>query len=168
MEVVVLVEFEAGASPARAALLERVGALALSGKAKLSFVGTEAGGPGEPEHDVVAIGMARAAAATSLLERWRTEGVLSEATRTRILRVQPIWSMEPLALISPDAVGRWGGAGRSCMGLACRHGGEDARTPAKAWRPVRRRSRSSRDAAWSDRPRPDGWQHRAPADAGGP
>ena len=101
MEVVVLVEFEAGMEPARAALLERVGALALAGQARLSFVATEAGDPGEPASDVVAIGLTRAEAATGLIERWRGEGVLSEATRTRILRVQPIWSMEPLALMFP-------------------------------------------------------------------
>jgi hypothetical protein len=101
MEVVVLVEFEAGRAPERAALLERVGALALAGQARLSFVATEAGALGEPERDVVAIGLPRAAAATGLLESWRSDGVLSEATRTRILRVQPLWSMEPLALMFP-------------------------------------------------------------------
>ena len=101
MEVVVLVEFEAGTAPARAALLERVGALALSGKAKLSFVGIEQGVEGSPARDVVAIGLSRASEAPGLVECWRGEGVLTDATPTRILRVQPIWSMEPLALMFP-------------------------------------------------------------------
>lgn len=101
MEVVVLVEFEAGAAPARAALLERVGALALSGQGRLSFVATEAGGPDARERDVVAIGLTRAAAASGLIERWRGEGILTDATPARVLRVEPIWSMEPLALMFP-------------------------------------------------------------------
>jgi hypothetical protein len=100
MEVVLLIEFEA-AAPGRAALLERVGALALSGQARLSFVGTEAGGPGEPGRDIVAIGLQRVAAAAGLIERWRGEGVLTDTTRTRLLRVQPLWSIEPLALMFP-------------------------------------------------------------------
>ncbi|PTM43260.1 hypothetical protein [Bosea sp. 124] len=101
MEVVVLIEFAAGAVSGRAALLERAGALALAGQARLSFVATEAGSSGQPEREVVAIGLARAAAATGLLERWREEGVLAASTSARILRVQPIWSMEPLALMFP-------------------------------------------------------------------
>lgn len=101
MEVVVLVEMEAGSSPARAALLERVGALALSGQGKLSFLATEAGGTEGCEREVVAIGLTRAAAASGLIERWRADGILTDATRARVLRVQPIWSMEPLALMFP-------------------------------------------------------------------
>lgn len=101
MEVVVLIEFEAGAASARAALLERVGALALAGQARLSFVGTEENGAAAPKRDVVAVGLARASAAPGLLERWRGEGILAASTPTRILRVQPLWSMEPLALMFP-------------------------------------------------------------------
>ncbi len=101
MEVVVLIDFEAGAASARAALLERIGALALTGQARLSFVGTETGESGTGERDVVAIGLARASAAAGLLERWRGEGVLPASARTRILKVQPLWSMEPLALMFP-------------------------------------------------------------------
>ena len=100
MEVVVLIEFETGAASGRAALLEKVGALALAGQARLSFVGTEAGGSGQPGREVVAIGLARAAAA-GLLETWHGEGVLTASARTRILRVEPLWSMEPLALMFP-------------------------------------------------------------------
>ncbi|HEV7258990.1 MAG TPA: hypothetical protein VGN82_14525 [Bosea sp. (in: a-proteobacteria)] len=96
-----LIEFETAAASGRSALLERVGALALAGQARLSFVGTEAGGAGLPGRDVVAIGLARAAAAPGLIERWRDEGVLANTTRTRILQVQPLWSMEPLALMFP-------------------------------------------------------------------
>ncbi|HEY5796244.1 MAG TPA: hypothetical protein VIU82_14645 [Bosea sp. (in: a-proteobacteria)] len=101
MEVVVLIEFETGAASGRAALLEKVGALALAGQARLSFVGTELSGSGQPGREVVAIGLARASAAAGLLERWRGEGILSASTQTRILQVQPLWSMEPLALMFP-------------------------------------------------------------------
>lgn len=101
MEVVVLIEFEAGAASGRASLLERVGALALAGQAKLSFVGTDENGSGQPGREIVAIGLARASTAAALLERWRGEGILTETTKTRILQVQPLWSMEPLALMFP-------------------------------------------------------------------
>lgn len=101
MEVVVLIEFETGAASERAALLEKIGALALAGQARLSFVGTDESGPTAALRDVVAIGLARASAAAGLLERWRGEGILTASTQTRILRVQPIWSMEPLALMFP-------------------------------------------------------------------
>jgi hypothetical protein len=101
MEVVILIEFETGAASGRAALLEKVGALALAGQARLSFVGTDESDPGQPERALVAIGLRRASAAPGLLEGWRREGILSEATRTRILRVQPVWSIEPLALMFP-------------------------------------------------------------------
>lgn len=101
MEVVVLIEFETGAASGRAALLEKVGALALAGQARLSFVGTETSGSGLPGREVVAIGLARASSAAGLLARWNGEGILAASTSTRILQVQPIWSMEPLALMFP-------------------------------------------------------------------
>ena len=101
MEVVVLVEFEAGQTPAYDALLERVGALTLTGQGKLSFVGSQPAGQGRAACDIVAVGLARAAAAPGLLERWRSEGVLAASTSARILTVRPIWSMEPLALMFP-------------------------------------------------------------------
>ena len=101
MEVVVLIEFEAGAKSARAAVLQRVGALALTGRAKLSFVATEAGDPDRPDRDVVAIGLASAIAAPGLIANWRSEGILPDTTRSRILQVQPVWSMEPLAMMFP-------------------------------------------------------------------
>jgi hypothetical protein len=101
MEVVILFEFETGAASGRAALLEKVGALALAGQARLSFVGTESSGSHQSGCDVVAIGLARASAAAGLLERWRGEGILAATTKTRILQVQPLWSMEPLALMFP-------------------------------------------------------------------
>ena len=47
MEVVLLIEFETEA-PERAALLERVGALALTGRGRLSFLGTAPGEAGKP------------------------------------------------------------------------------------------------------------------------
>ncbi len=96
-----LIEFETGPASGRAALLEKVGALALAGQARLSFVATEAGGHGTSERDVVAIGLRHASAAAGLLAGWRSEGILAASTPTRILQVQPLWSMEPLALMFP-------------------------------------------------------------------
>ena len=101
MEVVLLLEFEADAAPQRTALLERVGSLTLQGQAKLSFVGSEPDGRGGSARSVVALGLARFDIAQITLERWRAEGIVSAATRARILSVEPVWSMEPLALMFP-------------------------------------------------------------------
>lgn len=100
MEVVLLIEFEAGA-PERAALLERVGALALSGRGRLSFLATAPAEAGRPGREVLAVGLARAAEATALAARWREEGALPAKASVRPLTVQPLWSMEPLALMFP-------------------------------------------------------------------
>jgi hypothetical protein len=100
MEVVLLIEFEATA-PGRAALLERVGALALSGRGRLSFLGTAPGEASGPDREVLAVGLARAAEATALVARWHEEGALPAGACVRHLAVQPLWSMEPLALMFP-------------------------------------------------------------------
>lgn len=100
MEVVLLVEFEAGA-PERAALLERLGALALTGRGRLSFLGTASGEAGRPGREVLAVGVTRASEATALVARWREEGALPVEASVRPLAVQPLWSMEPLALMFP-------------------------------------------------------------------
>ncbi|MET3892510.1 hypothetical protein ABIE41_003586 [Bosea sp. OAE506] len=100
MEVVLLIEFEA-AAPGRAALLERVGALALTGRGRLSFLGTAPGESPGPGREVLAVGLARAAEASALVARWREEGALPADACVRHLAVQPLWSMEPLALMFP-------------------------------------------------------------------
>jgi len=101
MEVVVLLEYEAGASAPRAALLERIGALALTGQGRLAFVATERDGAGLPIREIVAVGFARAAAVEATLARWRADGALPATVSLRRLGVEPIWSMEPLALMFP-------------------------------------------------------------------
>ncbi len=100
MEVVLLIEFETEA-PERAALLERVGALALTGRGRLSFLGTAPGEAGKPGREVLAVGLLRAAEATALIARWREEGALPAEALVRPLAVQPLWSIEPLALMFP-------------------------------------------------------------------
>lgn len=100
MEVVLLIEFEA-AAPGRAALLERVGALALSGRGRLSFLGSAPGEADRPGREVLAVGLARAGDAAALILRWREEGALPAGATVRQLAVQPLWSMEPLALMFP-------------------------------------------------------------------
>lgn len=100
MEVVLLIEFEAGAAE-RAALLERVGALALTGRGQLSFVGADSSTEDKPARDVVALSLPTQGAAENLLTRWRSEGVVGPGNPARILRLQPLWSMEPLALMFP-------------------------------------------------------------------
>lgn len=101
MEVVILVELETGAAAARRALLEQVGVLALANRARLSFVATQAPSDGTPACDIVAVGLVRGAEAPALVERWRAEGTLPAGASARILTVQPLWSMEPLALMFP-------------------------------------------------------------------
>jgi hypothetical protein len=100
MEVVLLIEIEA-AAPGRAALLERVGALALTGRGRLSSLGTAPGESPGPGREVLAVGLARATEATALVARWREEGALPPDACVRHLAVQPLWSMEPLALMFP-------------------------------------------------------------------
>ena len=101
MQVVVLLEFNGDSAARRAALLERVGALALTGQAKLSFVGSERDEGGATVRETVAIGFARAAAVPALLDDWRSRGALPADTPVRILTIEPVWSMEPLPLMFP-------------------------------------------------------------------
>ena len=101
MEVVVLLEYEAGASETRAALLERIGALALTERGRLSFVAVERDGAGRPAREIVAVAFPKAAAAEETLLRWRAEGTLPATVGVRRLGVEPVWSIEPLALMFP-------------------------------------------------------------------
>lgn len=101
MEAVVLLEYDAGTEGVRAALMERVGSLALAGQGRLDFVATERDGQGQPLREVVAVGFARSASVRPTLERWRAEGALPPTAIVRCLGVEPIWSMQPLALMFP-------------------------------------------------------------------
>lgn len=101
MEVVVLLEYEAGASATRAALLERIGALALAGRGRLSFVAVERDEAGRPAREIVAVGFAKAVAVDETLARWRADGALPATASARRLGVEPVWSIEPLALMFP-------------------------------------------------------------------
>jgi|GEM_PF-5221739 len=103
MEVVVLIELDAGTAAANAALRQRVSTLTLKGQARLNFVAadTSTGVGSEPAQDVVALSLPSQEAACSLLAQWRLEGIIAAAAPVRILRLQPFSSMEPFALMFP-------------------------------------------------------------------
>lgn len=101
MEVVVLLEYEAGAAATRARLLERIGALTLTGQGRLSFVATERDGVEGPAREILAVGFARSAAVEATLARWRADGALPETVSLRRLGIEPVWQAEPLALMFP-------------------------------------------------------------------
>lgn len=99
LEAVILLEFAAGDGEILAALLDRIGALASIGRARLVFVGREAAGDAGAQ--LVAIDVADGAAASALLERWRGDGVISDATPARILSIRRMPEAEPLGLLFP-------------------------------------------------------------------
>lgn len=101
MELVVLLEFDAPAPEIRQALLDRIGALALTGQGRLSFVATERDEQGRPAREVIAVGLQSAPGFVSLVARWRSEGALPDGVSVRPLDVEPIWQAEPLALMFP-------------------------------------------------------------------
>lgn len=101
MEAVVLFEFAADAAGVRSALLDRIGPLALSGDGRLSFVGTQRDEAGRPGTDIVAVGFRTMATADAVTARWRADPVFPAAVHTRLLRIEPVWSIEPLALMFP-------------------------------------------------------------------
>ncbi len=101
MEAVVFFEFAADAPGLRAALLDRVAPLALSGEGRLSFVGAERGEQGAPAMEVIAVGFKRAETASSTMLRWRNDPALPGAMQMRLLRIEPIWSIEPLVMMFP-------------------------------------------------------------------
>lgn len=101
MEVVVLIAFDAGAAATNAALLQRIGALAIKGHARLSLMGVDPGTDEQSPQDVVAVGLPTRGFAEKLLGEWRSERVIPSGTPARILRLRSVWSPEPLAFMFP-------------------------------------------------------------------
>lgn len=101
MEAVVLFEFAADEAGARSWLLDRIAPLALTGDGRLSFVGSDGGEASRPGGEVVAVGFRSMAKAQAVLARWRAEPAFPAGMQARLLRVEPIWSIEPLAVMFP-------------------------------------------------------------------
>lgn len=101
MQVVVLLEFAPQAAGTRQALLDRIGALALKGQGRLGFVAAERDGDGRPVREVISVGFRNAALASSIVAGWRAEGLVSDALAIRSLAIEPLWPIEPLALMFP-------------------------------------------------------------------
>lgn len=85
----------------RADLLARLSPLALKGESRLGFVASERNEQGGPGSEIVALAFAKAETAQSVLLRWQADPSFPAAVRTRLMRIEPIWSMEPLALMFP-------------------------------------------------------------------
>ncbi len=101
MDAVVIFEFAADAPGVRAGLLDRIGPLALSGEGRLNFVGSERDTPGRLAAEIIAVGFRSVATAQTVLLRWRGDPAFPTSVATRLLRIEPIWSIEPLALMFP-------------------------------------------------------------------
>lgn len=101
MDAVILFEFEAGEAGVRSDLLARLSPLALKGEGRLGFVAVERDEQGRPMSEIVTLAFAKAETAQSTLLRWRNDPGFPAAVRTRLMRIEPIWSMEPLALMFP-------------------------------------------------------------------
>lgn len=101
MDAVILCEFAPGDAGVRADLLGRIAPLALSGEGRLSFVATGREVPGGTAIEIVAIAFAKELAAETALRRWRDDATFPAAASLRLLRIEPIWSIEPLALMFP-------------------------------------------------------------------
>jgi hypothetical protein len=101
MDAVILFEFESGEAGVRADLLARLSPLALAGEGRLSFVGTEPGEQGQPASEILALAFARMETARSTLLRWRSDPAFPASVTARLLRIEPIWSIEPLPLMFP-------------------------------------------------------------------
>ena len=101
MDAVILCEFASEATGARAGLLDRIAPLSLSGEGRLGFVATGRGGEGEPATEIVAVAFAKAQMADKVLLRWRSDPAFPAAVTIRLMRIEPIWAIEPLALMFP-------------------------------------------------------------------
>jgi len=99
MEAVVFLEFASGASGVRSCLLDRIAPLSLSGDARLSFVGTERDEMRAAE--VIALGFRSAQTAKAIMQRWASDPAFPKAVEMCLLRVEPVWSIEPLAVMFP-------------------------------------------------------------------
>ena len=101
METVILMEFASDAAGVRSGLLDRVAPLSLRGEARLSFVGTERDEGGRPASEVIAVGFKSAAKARLAATAWRADPAFSSGVEMRLMRIEPIWSIEPLAVMFP-------------------------------------------------------------------
>lgn len=101
MDAVILFEFEGGEAGIRADLLARLSPLALAGEGRLSFIATERDEKGRATAEIVALAFAKSETARSALLRWQRDPAFPAAVKTRLMRIEPIWSMEPLPLMFP-------------------------------------------------------------------
>lgn len=101
MTAVIILEFEAGEAGVRTHLLARLSPLALKGEGRLSFVATECNEQGGLGSEIIVLAVAQMEIARSIMLRWRDDPGFPTAVRTRLMRIEPIWSMEPLALMFP-------------------------------------------------------------------
>lgn len=101
MKAVILCEFASGEIGVRAGLLDRIAPLSLSGEGRLSFVATGSGDEDKPATEIVAVAFAREQVADAVMLRWRGDPTFPTAVATRLMRIEPIWSIEPLAMMFP-------------------------------------------------------------------
>lgn len=101
MDAVILFEFDSEEAGIRSDLLARLSPLALKGEGRLGFVATERDEQDGPGSEIVALAFAKMETARSVMLRWRSDPGFPAAVRTRLMRIEPIWSMEPLALMFP-------------------------------------------------------------------
>lgn len=101
MDAVILFEFDGAEAGIRADLLARLSPLALAGEGRLSFIATEPGEQGRPASETLALAFARMESARSTLLRWQSDPAFPTGVRARLLRIEPIWSIEPLPLMFP-------------------------------------------------------------------
>lgn len=101
MEAVVLFDFAAEAADARSWLLDRIARLALTGDGRLSFVGSDGADTSHPASQTIAVGFRSMAKAQAVLTRWQAEPGFPRGVSARLLQVEPLWSIEPLAVMFP-------------------------------------------------------------------
>lgn len=101
MDAVILFEFDGGEAGIRADLLARLSPFALSGEGRLSFIATERDAEGSPTAEIVALAFTKGETARAALQRWRGDPSFPAGMRARLMRIEPIWSAEPLPLMFP-------------------------------------------------------------------
>jgi len=101
MEAVILCEFDSREAGLRDDLLGRFSVHALRGEGRLGFVAVEPNGHGDAASEVVTFAFTRMNMARAALRGWRSDPGFPMAVRTRLMRIEPIWSLEPLPLMFP-------------------------------------------------------------------
>lgn len=101
MEAVILCEFASGEAGIRADLLGRFSIHALRSEGKLGFVAVEPDTRDGGAFEVVTFAFARLDTARAALRDWRGDPGFPPLVRTRLMRIEPIWSAEPLPLMFP-------------------------------------------------------------------